>query len=218
MRIATWNLERPSKTSSKLPLIIQEIARINADILILTETNEAVYLGNAYQSYHTTEPPDDYYKPGERRVSIYSKFPFTKSFETFDAQTSICASFNTPLGELSVYGTIIGVHGNRPKSFNIDLEKQIKDFHRIAALSVLCIAGDLNISFSDNYYFTNEGRDKLNNSLAQLDLINTTAGIPENIDHIILPHRFIANKNIQTSTWNNDKKLSDHIGVMVEIV
>jgi exonuclease III len=218
MKIATWNLERPSKTSSKLPLIIEEITRINADIIILTETNQAVDLGNAYQSYHTTEPPDDYYKAGERRVSIYSKFPFTKSFETFDAQTSICACFNTLFGELAVYGTIIGIHGNRRKTFDIDLDKQIKDFHRISAITNQCIAGDLNISFSDNYYFTKEGRDKLNNSLAQLDLINTTAGIPENIDHIILPNRFIANKNIQTSTWNNDKKLSDHIGVMVEIV
>jgi endonuclease/exonuclease/phosphatase family metal-dependent hydrolase len=71
------------------------------------------------------------------------------------------------------------------------------------------------MSFGDNYYFTEDGRQKLNASFEKLGLTNLTADIPENIDHIILSNEFIKGKSISVSEWNRDKKLSDHIGVCV---
>ena len=74
------------------------------------------------------------------------------------------------------------------------------------------------MTFSDNYYFTTDGRDKLNKAFTELELTNLTADIRENIDHIILPTKFFNSKET-AGTWNDpvDKKLSDHKGVFVTI-
>lgn len=217
MKIATWNIERPNKSTKRNQAIINCVAKINADILILTESNEIINFADKYNYFHSSKLIDTYYKDGERRVSIYSKFSLIRKIETFRNDTSICVQFKTPLGDLAVYGTVIGIHGNRRKSFNEDLDLQLEDFDKIAESNNFCISGDLNISFSDNYYYTNEGRQKLNSSFNELNLLNLTANIPQNIDHIILSKTFIGERNINIETWNMDKKLSDHIGVAVEI-
>ena len=217
MKIATWNIERPNKSTFKKKSIIQCLKIINADILILTETNEIINWGETYNYFHTSKLEESYYKEGERRVSIYSKYNSVEDIRTFREDTAICKKLKTPFGDLVVYGTVIGIHGNRRKSFNTDLDEQLLDFDRIAKNNNFCICGDLNMTFSDNYYFTIEGRQKLNDSFEHLNLINLTANIPENIDHIVLTRTFIGEKEIKIGTWNLDKKLSDHIGVVVEL-
>ena len=37
MKIATWNIERPTKNDKKIPVIEDILKNVNADILILTE-------------------------------------------------------------------------------------------------------------------------------------------------------------------------------------
>ena len=217
MKIATWNLERPSKTSTRIPAIVTALKEINPDILILTETNEVIDLGSDYVCYHTSQPDETYYKPGERRTGIYSKYKAIEHIQTFKADTSICVKFQTPVGYLVVYGTIIGINGNRRKDFISDLDFQISDFQQIAQTSALCIGGDLNISFGDNYYFTKDGRQKLNNTFENLALTNLTASIPQNIDQLILSMSYLDEQDVQIQNWNTDKKLSDHIGVCIEI-
>lgn len=218
MKIATWNIERPNKATKRIPLILHCLKEVDADILVLTETNELIDLGNDYTSYHTANSDEPFYKPGEKRVSIYFKYNSVDQISTFRDNTSICITLETPLGNLAVYGTIIGINGNKRKDFITDLDKQLNDFEKIAGNNNLCIIGDLNISFSDNYYFTETGRQKLNNSFNSLGLINLTAEISENIDHIILPAKYIAEKQVTLNTWNMDKKLSDHIGVSVTLL
>ena len=218
MKIATWNLERFNKSKSNNQSIIDCLINTNADILILTETNDIINLGDYYNSFHTSKLEEPYYNEGERRVSIYTKYDFIEDFKAFRPDTSICVKLKTPLGELAVYGTILGTHGNRNESFAADLDSQIADFDRIAKTNSLCISGDLNMTFADNYYYTKAGREKLNASFENLNLINLTASIPENIDHIILSKTFVADRQIKVETWNLDKTLSDHIGISVELV
>jgi endonuclease/exonuclease/phosphatase family metal-dependent hydrolase len=98
-----------------------------------------------------------------------------------------------------------------------DLDLQLLDLEKIAKEGNLCVGGDFNISFSDNYYFTKEGRRKLNDLFEKLNLINLTAEIAQNIDHIILSGAFVGDRARSIETWNEDKRLSDHIGVAVEI-
>jgi endonuclease/exonuclease/phosphatase family metal-dependent hydrolase len=217
MKIATWNIQRPTKASKRIPLITDCLKKIDADILILTESNEAVYLGEEYQYFHTTILSEPYYKEGERRSSIYSKYPLIEQFVTYEEDTSICTRLKTPFGDLAIYGTVIGINGNRRKNFETDLMKQIEDFERVSSEGNLCIAGDLNISFGDNYYFTTAGRNKLNESFNKLNLTNLTSAIPENIDHIIISQEIAKGKSISVSQFNSDKKLSDHIGVCVNL-
>lgn len=217
MKIATWNIERPTKTAIRIRKIIDCLQIIDPDILILTETNVAVHLGETYNYFHTEILLETFYKDGERRTSIFSKYPLIDQEITFRADTSICCRLNTAFGDLSVYGTIIGINGNRRKNFDADLSKQLEDFERISANGNFCIAGDLNMSFGDNYYFTEEGRKKLDDSFQKLRLTNLTTDIPENIDHIVISEDFIKDKPIKLSTWNTDKRLSDHMGVCVSI-
>lgn len=217
MKIATWNLERPKKTGTRVQHLINCLKEIDADILILTESNEAVFPGDVYNCFHTDILEESFYKEGERRTSIYTKYPVIGNHPTFRADTSICTKLKTPFGDLAVYGTVIGINGNRRKNFDADLVKQLEDFEKISANENICIGGDLNMTFSDNYYYTQEGRLKLNNSFAKLKLTNFTAGIPENIDHIIISDAFMKGKTVKPFEWNKDKKLSDHIGVCVTI-
>lgn len=170
-----------------------------------------------YNYFHSSKPGETFYKDGERRASIYLKFSLIRHLDTFRKDTSICVQFETPFGDLSLYGTIIGIYGNRRKNFTEDLDQQLVDFDKIAKSSNFCIAGDLNMSFSDNYYYTKEGRQKLNSSIERLSLVNMTANIPQNIDHIIMTRTFVGERNINIEIWNLDKTLSDHIGVAVEI-
>ena len=81
----------------------------------------------------------------------------------------------------------------------------------------ICFVGDFNCSFSDNYYFTNEGRNLFNENFKILKLKNITAKIPENIDHIVMSEKFIERFKIKISEFNLDKKLSDHKGIIAEL-
>ncbi len=222
MKIATWNVERPSKSSPKTVEIINILKSLNADIIVLTETNEFIDLGEEYKVYHTAALQDPMYKKGERRVSIFTRYPQPENvsfYETFNAETSICAHLDTPIGRLAVYGTIIGIYGNREKSFIADLEAQLNDIENVGSkVRSFCFIGDLNMSFADSYYFTQEGRIKLITAFDKSGLKNYTTNQPNNIDHIVLSKHFVGDRSVEWSDWNKEKKLSDHKGVMIEIV
>ncbi|MDB5202897.1 MAG: endonuclease/exonuclease/phosphatase family protein [Ferruginibacter sp.] len=221
MKIATWNIERPSPNGHKSPNIVEYLQKLNADILVLTETNECIDLGSAYEVFHTEIFPGGFYKPGDRQVSIFSKYPIIRQIQTFRADTSLCLAIDTPYGELVVYGTIIGNLGNRGDQFKLDLDHQLADFERIGKDVHFCIMGDLNISFSDNFYFTDAGRKMLTHSFGNLGMKLMTEQIAQNIDHVVLTKDFIADKKIKSGFWNNTEnkstRLSDHKGVFVEI-
>lgn len=159
MRIATWNVER-LKHKRELEKIKNICDELKADIFVLTETDERIKL-NHKNYFQTPQLPDkNFYKPTENRVSIFTNYNLVKIYPTFDKFTSICVELETEFGNLLVYGTIIGIFGNRNKNFKIDLLKQIEDF-KIFSEKNICIVGDFNCSFSDKYYFTNFGRNNL---------------------------------------------------------
>ncbi len=218
MKIATWNIARHRKGSEKMNAILELLKELDADILVLTETTDSIDLGAQYKCFHTSKPSERYFRSDERRVGIYSKYDFYAEIETFRSDTSICIHLDTPLGPIAVYGTIIGIEGNRSENFMPDLEMQVKDFERISKANSLCICGDLNMTFSDNYYFTEEGRQVLIKSFAKNNLINLTAAIPENIDHIIISKSIENNCKVRTDKWNVGKTLSDHLGISVTMI
>ena len=53
MKIAIWNLERPTINGHKTPAILQCLQNIDADIFVLTVTNKCIDLGNDYEDYQT---------------------------------------------------------------------------------------------------------------------------------------------------------------------
>ncbi len=221
MKIATWNVERPNDSSkTRNTKIVDALKEVDADILILTETSSIIHPGEAYNPFATASLlllDEPYYKKGENRTTIWTKYPANRYMKTYDGFTSICIGIRTPIGDLNVYGTVIGIHGNRRESFNIDLNEQLADWERICGIGNICVAGDFNISFADNYYYTKDGRQKINSCFNELKVENLTQNIPENIDHIAISVSFLKSLKPVTSVWNEDKKLSDHIGVCVTL-
>lgn len=218
MRIATWNLQRLDKNKNQL--IIDKLVEIDADILILTETNTTIQLDN-YYSIPTDILPTDFdgikYKTGEIRVSILTKYKATTQHKTFDNFTSICTDLETPYGLLTVYGSIIGVFANRQPRFDNDLYGQLADFEKIFPERQVCLAGDLNVTFSGRPWPSQKARQTLMNAFNKHGLNNTTANITDTVDHIVLSIDFLENKHLGIDTWNTDKKLSDHVGHLLTL-
>ncbi len=232
MKIATWNVER-LKHRKSLDKILSAIEEAQADILVLTETDERIKPDYRY-CFHTPkliDAPDGYHMPGryseyavnkyyattENRVSIYTNYPCVKQYETYDKYTAICVELETHRGNLLVYGTIMGVIGNRDESFRQDVIHQTEDFALLSKLGNLCICGDYNCSFADNYYFTNYGRNTLNAAFEMNGISLLTRNRSDCIDHIAVSKEFIGDCKASISEWNVDKTLSDHKGICAEI-
>lgn len=218
MKIITWNLERPKKANQA---ILDKLAEYNADIIILTETNTVINPGKEYASIETKTLLLGHdgvkYQSGENRTTIWTKYKIVEEHKTFDSYTAVCAQIETQNGSLNVYGTIIGVFGGIGERFKSDLENQLLDYENLSSEKPLCIIGDLNVTFSGRVYPSHEARNKLNNAFEKLKLINVTAAIENNVDHIVVSKDFIKNKKVTIETWNHDKKLSDHIGICLSI-
>ncbi len=217
MKILTWNFERLQKKRNET--ILKIIESHHADILILTETSSKINPGKSYQSIETETLEGDYdgiaYKLGENRTTIWTKYPIKRQMETFDKHTTVCAQLETESWQLTVYGTIIGVFGGKGDRFISDFEKQIKDFEKLEGN--ICIAGDFNIMLSGFAYPSHQARNQLNDIIQKLDLNCPTSKLENNVGHILLSNNFINNRKMELSIWNQDKKLSDHIGICLSI-
>ena len=216
MKIATWNVER-LKHKKALDEILLELAKRKADILVLTETDRQLKPEYRYcfdTPLMAVNQPG-FYAPTENRVSIFTNYPCIRQHPTYDENTALCVELETERGNLLVYGTIIGVYGNRHPSFVPDLKQQMKDIDRFSKLGNLCFCGDFNCSFADNYYFTNAGRDAILTGLQTNRLSLLTKDQPECIDHITVTRDFVRDASVQIEEWNLDRRLSDHKGVAV---
>jgi endonuclease/exonuclease/phosphatase family metal-dependent hydrolase len=225
MKIATWNVERPRRKSGKNATIIEVLRGIDADILILTETNSAIH-PSGYRFYsptnslvgHGSEKSGPYYD-GENRATVWSRYPATRTYETYDPFSSICVGLETPLGELIVYGTVIGCYGRGGPEFEKDIKEQTADWRRLSAAGNLCIAGDFNTAFANSPYFTKEGRQQLIDCFDDLNLNLLTGKESEIVDHVAISQSFLdfgALKPVVGSS-SKDKRLSDHVAVWVTL-
>jgi endonuclease/exonuclease/phosphatase family metal-dependent hydrolase len=219
LRIATWNIER-LRHKNEIQNIASLCEQTAADILVLTETDSQLKLN--YKSCFSTMSPKSEtvrYKATETRVSIHSNYSLVKQYATFDERTAVCAEVQTALGNLIIYGTIIGIYGNRHENFATGLSAQVSDIKRLSSLGKpICVCGDFNCSFSDNYYFTKAGRATIEDMLTTNKLGLLTRKQSECIDHIAISRELLGDSKVSVNEWNLDKKLSDHKGIVVEIL
>lgn len=217
MKIINWNVGRPSKPKSKR--ILDKLDELNGDIIILTETNSSITPKGNTNAIATNHQSHDFdgdvkvpYNPNENRTTIWTKYPVTNTYKTYDGFTAVCADIATPFGQLTVYATIIGVfNGLRPR-FHHDLQAQLLDFDVIFPAKQVAIIGDYNITFTGRAYPSHAARQTLNQAFDKHNLTNVTGTILNAVDHIAISNDFIKNKTVNLDTWNLDKKLSDHIG------
>lgn len=218
MKIATWNVER-LRHASRLPEITELCKRQRADIFVVTETDTRLELAfkHCFKAFMPTDTGASY-KPTESRVSIFTNYDIVKQHTTFDDQTAVCVELQTEHGNLTVYGVVMGIYGNRHESYKRDLPLILADVKRLTVSGIpLCVVGDYNCSFSDNYYYTAAGRLAIEKTFSECGLELLTRDLPQCIDHIAISRKALTGLSNHISEWNLDKSLSDHKGVAVEI-
>lgn len=217
MKILTWNLQRLEKNKSES--ILAKFAALDADILILTETDSKINPGELYSSISSKSLSKNFdgidYKNTENRTTIWTKYKTEIQYKTFDDFTSVCVDIQTPFGLLNFYGTIIGVFGGKGERFKSDLDMQIADFKKLSG--DICIAGDFNVFFSGYAYPSHQAKNKLNEIFEKLNLVNLTADLDENANHIVLSRNVIRERKPTIEIWNENKMLSDHIGICITL-
>lgn len=235
MRISTLNIDWGNKQKSKTHVdkIVNTLFEDNIDILVITESINSLNLPNFSYVYKTEEIPSGlqyeelnyskYLKDEIAiRVAIYSKYKSIGAFQVSDSYTSVCHQFETEKGLLTVYATIIGTQFLKMPYAQIELQNCINDCLRISKeTGNLCLIGDLNTSFDnlENDYEIKgiKSRQQLRKLCEDCDLDLTTANIPENIDHILLPKSLVAANLVQAKVFIQKGELSDHKGIKVEI-
>lgn len=231
IRIATWNLDRPrTKQAEKMNALKQQMQVIDADIWILTETHQAMSPDENYQGAHT-DPIKNYkrHTDGERRSSIWSRFPINQNIETHDPETAVCVELQTPKGSVIVYATVIPYHAagtslpyrsgmkfveglKTMELHGASIERHRKDWQRIRtehADHAFIVGGDFNQHRDGAGAYGARGREPLTQALNESSLSCVTEqdfkaiGIlttRRNIDHICLSQQ-LTSKTIEVSAW-----------------
>lgn len=237
IKIATWNIQRPSKGGPLNPQRMQRIKGLDADIWILTETRDVISMDagwNCLSSY----PIPNYHETGETLVTVWSKYevrPVSASRFTACAEVMIPA-----LGPLLVYGTVIPWDKDegfskqhvpaRWEEHRRQVNVQTSEWEVLAKSypeHLMCIAGDFNQHRGQSGpYKDDDSVNKVSDSLALCGLVCVTedneacSGLSKPlVDHICLSEKLT--RDVKLTVYPYDDKdcarLSDHHLVMVEI-
>ncbi|WP_262891360.1 endonuclease/exonuclease/phosphatase family protein [Epilithonimonas arachidiradicis] len=205
--------------NDELDFIKNLISSENPDVIFLTETNLILDFGAEYFSFHSKELPSFHdnqsYNEKENRTSIFSKYSFTETIETYDNYTAICGKINTEFGELILYGSIIGSFGGRDVHFENDLENQKNEIKNLK--ENICYSGDFNIAFSGWKYPSIKVIDETKAFFNQQNLKILTEENENCAIHIVMNKDFLKNKTVKSKMIKIDRKISDHNAVICEI-
>jgi len=241
MRIATWNVERPTpKQTLKNEARIEKIREINADIWILTETHEVIDLSATHYGA-ATKPSARKPRPGEYCAAVWSRWPALRRIETADPTEAVCVEVAHPDGPLLVYGSIIpwdgckGSDGNSPKwgEHYRYIEWHGRDWLRLRREfpdHPIITGGDYNQNRDGaRWYGTCKGRDMLTQALedaglrcvTEEDFVKTgKLQKRHTVDHLCMDV-LLAEKVQSVGAWDRERsdglQLSDHSGIYVDL-
>jgi hypothetical protein len=236
LRIATWNVEYASTNRNLQRLALIHAA--DADIWVLTETQDGLDLGSSYSALHSDPRPDK--RPPARWVTIWSRHPLIERVAVRDPMRTAAALYATSLGKVLVYGTVMPWHSDRGPTgaapnwteHHRVVPEQSNEWNELReryADAALCTAGDFNMTLGGRCtYGTMEGRRSLLEGLAASGLacVTRTEHVPHgklahpHIDHICVPDRWAAGSRV-VEAWPgtiDGVRLSDHSAVVVEVV
>ena len=241
LRIATWNLERPTLTGDvKNSLRLDKIREINADLWVLTETSSAIALDGYAGLASGSE--SGYHRAGENFATIWSRWPIRRRLPTFDSSFTVCAEVESPVGLMVVFGTIITYANDRgPDGVARRWEEHRKSIRAHGAdwwrlrqefpNHIFCVAGDFNQSRDGSGWYEDAQSVKmLSAALDNSNLKCVTEGDMRasghlksraSIDHICLS-KSLTTQDVTMSAWEGTNadgcRMSDHNGVVVEIM
>ncbi|WP_294240109.1 hypothetical protein [uncultured Chryseobacterium sp.] len=228
MKIATLNIDwakkkKPDRTAEFLDLF-------DFDFLILTEAVDLHLKSFPYRYCCAPIPENTVYEnlnytkylKGETafRTILYSKTACTKRYQVTDDKTNLALEFETALGTIIFYCTIIGTWFNRKPFVDTELQNTINDCRKIYTENRnIFIVGDFNTSFKkgeERFSVNTKTTAVLKELFEELNLVNVTSEIEENIDHIIIPKRF--SKNTEQGIFVDKNIVSDHKGIFISVI
>lgn len=244
LRIATWNLDRPTRNHRKKSQArIDQLKEVAADIWILTETDQSIAV-EGHSRFATMPPSDKGYSASEAYAAIHSRFAMRAVPDTrFDPQFAVCVEIpESPLGPLIVYGSIITYRNDGVT----EGQARVWERHRQAAAGqaadwaelrrrypshTLVVAGDFNQALDGKgAYCDRESTKTLWDGFASAELRCLTAtdfvleektATRHSIDHIAISEPALRDHEWIISAWQGTDrsgvKLSDHNGVAVSL-
>ena len=188
----------------------------DADVVILTHTNLNFQLGGIYKRIATQEMPLRHdgidYKEGENRVSIYTKYPLKNKVKTYDDHNSICQMLDTPLGNLNIYGTVIGAN---KELFESDLLEQKDDLERIQG--AICYVGDYQMSFVKPYLPNEEKVMDMQAFADSQKMAILTADFENLMSHVMISKSFLKGNTTKLDLFEVPSHISNKEIIVVEI-
>jgi hypothetical protein len=235
LRIGTWNIERAVPTRKEG--LLARIHAAGADIWVLTETRDSFVLDGSYHAVHSDFQPDTLI--AGHWVMIWSRLPCIDRVPTRDPIRTAAALYDTSLGKVLVYGTVLPWHSDGGPSGDAPnwteqhrvISEQAEEWSALRSRypdAALCVAGDLNMNLGgEHYYGTGRGRQLLHEGLqrASLACVTRTEHVPEgkltdpHIDHVCLPQAW-ADSAVVVDAWPgtiDGVRLTDHSALVVEV-
>lgn len=243
LRIATWNVERPKLSeATRRARLLEAMQMMQADIWVLTETHTALSPGSGFTAV-TSQGTDRPCEPGETWVTIWSRFPMQPVDHISDSCRAIAVRITLPGSRaLIVYGTVLpwlgstwqGIPAAGGAAFSAALTAQLADWRSLQRDNPDCdfiLAGDLNQDLSSSHYYgSKKNRIALQSALltanlqcltaAELDPVPKHAPSHASIDHICISSRLtlVGSAVSWPVSDSPQKNLSDHFGVLVELI
>jgi hypothetical protein len=243
MRIATWNLERPSRRSWKrLPRQRARMVTIDADLWVLTETRASISPAAGYHGLHAPPHPTRRADDDERWASIWSRWPLRPTGLPPDPRGAVSAIVDHPTGPFIAYGTVLPWGNDRGDDGRSDawqghyaaIEKQGAQWWQLRELhpeARLIVAGDFNQDRDGSgWYGTHHSRDLLTTALegAELSCVTVEDVVATGklrrshlVDHIAISTTWAEDAEVTLHCWEatdaDDVRLSDHPTVAIDV-
>lgn len=240
MRIANWNVARVTpRSSARMGLIEQWVARIDADVWVLTETHDSVVPAGFFGV--ATIGIDRSSADGERWVTRWSRWPLERIGSINDETRCVAARVLYPEGAFLLCGAVLPWIGSewrgvtyRDGAFPAALEAYAEDWRALReqfAGEAMIVAGDFNQDLvTPHYYGSHRNRELLQSALASAGLEAVTAGEGDPVRKASAPHATIDHVCVSIGDWDvgsvtrwpqrtaPDRSVSDHFGIAVELV
>lgn len=242
LKIATWNLQRPSKggprNAARLRLLKEWMkGEQRPDIWVLTETREVIDLGEGWHSL-ASFPLPDYHAEGETLVTIWSRWPIAPVSVT---RFTACAEILIPeLRPLLIYGTVLPWDKDKGPTERIETARWEEHHRQVRSQTAewitlaqsypehfLCIAGDFNQHRGAlGAYRERRSVDRVTEALATSSLHCVTVDPPGHealskplVDHVCLPQWAAAAASVTVLPFDAAPVagLSDHPVVVVTV-
>jgi endonuclease/exonuclease/phosphatase family metal-dependent hydrolase len=233
MRIATWNVGygvSPSRNSR----IVAQMASVDADIWVLTETHDQLSPGNDYCAMSSAPRPvtSRGVRDGSRWATIWTRLGGMAAVTPVDTERCAAATLDTEVGPLLIYATVLPwTNDVARRGMTAELARQQTDWQTLArAHNAGCVvAGDFNVNLGGpHHYGSNASKAAVADALARSGLVAVTdfdhlrylAPTEGVIDHIAVPAA-LARRATPYKFWGRNNKdgrpMSDHSGIAVDL-